>query len=443
MTSKTAPLALALPALVLAASPVAFAQDPGGAAPAPQGGDDQGTPGQNVTVIQLPPQGAPTYPGNLPPAGFNPDSHLGAGSRSVTDTSHSTDGFDFGHGTGGPPSVRGSATGSYVVEGSFVPEQHAVRRGDTLWEISSRYYQSPYQWPRIWAYNPQIQNPHWIYPGDRVRLRDASSGPSKGSVGFLGFRSKVPPQTVFLREVGWVDDKKEDTWGELVGSPGDKMMLADGDDIYVQLDEGHEVQPGDELTIFRPIRSVESDSAKGSLVSIRGTARVDRYNTKTRMVRAKIIESLDVIERGAKIGPVGRKFDMVPPVASDVDLDATILAAVYPNQVFSQNQVVFIDRGEKDGVKVGQRFFAVRRGDRWANAVSSAGTLAVKRPRVEDDRAAQVDTMTYGVDDDLLPDETYAELRVVRLRDHTCAALVTAARHEIERNARLVTKKGL
>ncbi|MEO7331260.1 MAG: LysM peptidoglycan-binding domain-containing protein, partial [Minicystis sp.] len=279
--------------------------------------------------------------------------------------------------------------------------------------------------------------------GDRVRLRDGNGGPTKGAVGFLGSRARVPPQTVFLREIGWVDDKKEDTWGELVGSPSDRMMLTEGDDIYVQLEEGHETQPGDELTIFRPIRTVENENAKGSLVSIRGTARIDRYNPKTRMVRAKIIESLDVIERGAKVGPVGRKFDMVPPVASEQDLDASILASVYPNQLYSQHQVVFLDRGEKEGVKVGQRFFAVRRGDRWANTIKAAGSLANKRARVEDDRAAQIDTMTYGVDDELLPDETYAELRVLRLRDHTSAAIVIAARHEIERNARLISRKGL
>jgi nucleoid-associated protein YgaU len=439
MTSKTASLALALP--VLFTAQVALAQDPGAA----QGGDDQGTPGQNnVTVIQLPPQqAAQTYPGTLPPPGFDPNAHLGSSSRAVLDTSRSSDGFDFGRGGGGPVSVRGSATGSYVVDGQFVPESHPVKRGDTLWDISNRYYQSPYQWPRVWAFNPQIQNPHWIYPGDRVRLRDASAGPSKGAVGMLASRSRVLPQTVFLRELGWVDDKKEDTWGELVGSPSDRMMLSEGDDVYVQLEEGHEVQPGDELTVFRPIRTVETDNAKGSLVSLRGTLRIDRYNSKTHMVRAKVIESLDVIERGAKVGPVGRRFDIVPPVAADQDMDANILASVYPNQVYAQNQVVFLDRGEKDGVKVGQRFFAVRRGDRWANTIKSGGPLARQRARVEDDRAAKVDTMTFGVDEELLPDETYAEIRVLRLRDHTSAAIVVAARHEIERNARLVAKKGL
>jgi LysM repeat protein len=447
MKPRTFPLTLTAQALALAAfaaAPIAAADEPpaGAGAPGGQQGDDQGQNGQGGPSITVVPVPAP-YPGNLPPPSFDPNGHLPSSSRAVGDINKG-DSFDLRHVGEGPASVHGSAGGSYVVEGQFAPEAHTVRRGDTLWEISARYYQNPYTWPRVWSYNPQIQNPHWIYPGDHVRLREPGTATQgQAMLGLSQGRGAVPPQTVFLRDVGWVDDKKDDDWGELIGSPADKMLLSEGDETYLQLDDARQVQVGDELTVFRPIRTVESENASGEFVSIRGTVRVDRYNPKTHMARARVIEAVDVIERGVRIGPVGRKFDVVPPVPSDVDLDATILASVYPHQVFGQNQVVFIDRGAKEGVKPGQRFFAIRRGDRWAQNVGGAGYLADKRPRVEDDRPARIDPMRYGVDADLLPDETYAELRVVRVRDHTAAALVVAARHEIERNARLVTRKGM
>lgn len=413
-------------------------------AAAAQGADDnggQGAPG--VTVVQVPgaapaaPQ--PSYPGNLPAQGFDPNGHLGSSSRATGDINKS-DGFDLRHGGGGPASVRGSKDGQFISNGTFTPQAHTVRRGETLWEISARYYQNPYGWPRLWGHNPQIQNPHWIYPGDRVRLRDPNVAASASR---MGGRRSVPPATVFLRNVGWVDDKKDDTWGELVGSPSDRMMLSQGDDIYVQIDDPHEVSLGDELTIFRPIRTVESDNAKGELVSIRGTARIERYNPKTKMVRAKIIEALDVIERGAKVGPVGRKFDVVPPIRSDVDLEISILTSIYPNHFYGQNQIVFLDRGDKDGLKVGMRVFAVERGDRWQATIRSAGVMAHYRPRVEDDRPARVDKHPIdSADEAKLPDETYAELRVMRVREHTATAIVVHAKHEVERNARLVVRKG-
>jgi hypothetical protein len=421
-------------ALCTAVPSLAAAQN--GPAPAGNGGgDDSAVPpptGAGVTIVQVPAaQGAPGYPGYLP-----------SSSQSTTDASRSTDHFDLNVPSGGAGSAHGSSNGQFLGGSSFVPEAHTVTRGETLWEISSRYYQNPYQWPRLWSYNSQIQNPHWIYPGDHVRLRDGSVAASVNRIGLSGRRG-VPAGTIWLRDIGWVDDKNDDTWGDVVGSPSDRMMLGDGDDIYVQIGDGHEVTLGDQLTIFLPIRTVASENARGEMVSIRGTAKIERYNPKTHMARAKIVEALDVIERGNKIGPVGRKFDVVPAVKSDRDLEATILASLYPFHFFGQNQVVFIDRGEKDGVKVGMRFFAVMRGDRWQQTLGTIGQTALLRPRTEDDRPDRVDDIPVQiVDDDLLPDETYAELRVMRVRDHTATAFVVQSKHEIERNARLIARKG-
>ncbi len=67
-------------------------------------------------------------------------------------------------------------------------ETHKVQRGDTLWDLSARYLNSPWYWPKVWSYNPEIGNPHWIYPGNVVRLRPpgregapAAAGPDEES----------------------------------------------------------------------------------------------------------------------------------------------------------------------------------------------------------------------------------------------------------------------
>ena len=51
------------------------------------------------------------------------------------------------------------------------PDQYVVVPGDTLWDISGMFLQSPWKWPQLWGNNPQIDNPHLIYPGDVLTLK--------------------------------------------------------------------------------------------------------------------------------------------------------------------------------------------------------------------------------------------------------------------------------
>ncbi|RLB65754.1 MAG: LysM peptidoglycan-binding domain-containing protein, partial [Deltaproteobacteria bacterium] len=146
--------------------------------------------------------------------------------------------------------------------------------------------------------------------------------------------------------------------------------------------------------------------------------------------------------RGIRVGPADRQVDIVEPVQNDRTIKARIVAALYPHQFYGQHQVVVIDKGGEDGVQVGNRFFAVSRSDEWRLGLKNAGNMASKRAITEDDRMARVEPTPNTDQPELYPAETYAELRVLRVRKHTSTCSVTASIREITRGALVIAREG-
>ena len=181
----------------------------------------------------------------------------------------------------------------------------------------------------------------------------------------------------------------------------------------------------------------------GKIVAFKGTIKIDSWDAKNRVARGEIVESLDAIERGAKVGPVGRRYYVVPPSASQVDVRARILTSLYPHVIMGRDQVVFIDRGANDGLKPGNRLFVVRHGDAWRRTLETASIMA--RSRIMMDAPERLDVVVTELegDEESFPEEVIAELRVIRSHKYSSLALVTESREEIEPGDQAVTRKGM
>lgn len=332
-----------------------------------------------------------------------------------------------------------------------IPPSHTVRKGDTLWDICDDYFDNPWQWPRVWSYNPEIVNPHWIYPGEVVRLR-REGGLSPSNAATLGAKTPgvilrprtVAPGTVFLRNQGFVYDPATEDTGEIIGSPEDRMFLTALSRVYVRVtkEQADKLEVGDTLTVFQYTRPVKRGNEEvGKVVQILGTVRVDTIDPKTRLVEGTITESTDVIERGARVGPLERQIDVVASKTNESELRGTVLSSVQPNVMYGQNQVVFIDKGEDAGLKVGNRLFVVRKGDPWKKGLSSTGELSAQRVTLGEGPAV-IRPSELAPDTDDLPDEVVAEMRVTRVRKNTATCLVTSARLDLAAGDVWVAKKG-
>ena len=130
------------------------------------------------------------------------------------------------------------------------PDSYVVRKGDTLWDIAGRFLKRPWLWPEIWQVNPQIKNPHLIYPGDVISLAyldpvGLQAGPrADGPVNAVPL-SEVEPFLKDLRIVSNIDQMPY-----VVGLEEDRLRSSHGQVAYVRGLDG--IPAGQRYLVVRP-----------------------------------------------------------------------------------------------------------------------------------------------------------------------------------------------
>jgi len=310
------------------------------------------------------------------------------------------------------------------------PDEYQVRKGDTLWDLCGRYMGDPWAWPRVWAMNPSVTNPHWIFPGDRLRFGGGGGGKA---VAAAPTHTRAPRLTItrtggsvarslLLRTNGFVTTKELAGSSKLIGSREEKELLSIHDQVYVEFPQDKPLKVGERYTIYRPLHAIKhpvSGATVGSVVEIIGEVRIEQI-TQGRIARDTILEILAPVERGHRVGPLLRQLRAVDRRPNKVQLDAYLLGVIRGGQMIGSTQLVFVDKGRKDGVEEGNLFYVIRRGDG-------------NRPIME----------RIGADQDSrFPKEVIAEIIVVEVREETAVGWVTRSAKEIKLGDKLEMRKG-
>lgn len=302
-------------------------------------------------------------------------------------------------------------------------EVHTVVKGDTLWDLSQRYLGNPWYWPKVWSYNPEIPNPHWIYPGNNVRFFPslpgeppvASTDPTEpepqvteeGQIpdevqpedtfdtgelrqttlqvaGPIGYKPKDSAVNSFHQ--GFVTPREVDEAGTISGSFSEALMLSEPDVVYVTFKRRGETRLGDRYVVFHTETEVKhpiTGARFGYLTKLLGTMKI--VSVTDRMVTAQISDTWDAIQRGDLVGPSNERLnDKVSQRANERDLKGYVVAGLVPMlTMMGEHHIILIDKGSADGVLPGNTFAVVRQGEP-GNDIAHPAAAQDKRYPTED-----------------------------------------------------------
>ena len=264
------------------------------------------------------------------------------------------------------------------------PSSYVVQRGDTLWGIAAKFLNEPWYWPEVWYLNPEVKNPHRIYPGDTLRLVYDGEGHPQIRVE-RGEAVRLSPQVrstpldesipaipfdvvaAFMSKPTVVSAEDVKGLPYVVGIGDTRPVAGVGDVLYARGLDG--VEPGIRYNLVH-IGEVLKDPDDGQVIGYEGVfagvGRVERAGGpgKDDLTKLLLIQSARETLLGDRLvrDQLEVPLDFVPhPPAQKVA--GRIVASVGGTTVIGQYHVIAINRGKRDGLEPGHVLAIWQTGD--------------------------------------------------------------------------------
>jgi hypothetical protein len=337
---------------------------------------------------------------------------------------------------GAQASDAGSETATVISDAASVlsptaPKSYVVKRGDTLWGIANLFLKSPWLWPEIWYVNPQIENPHRIYPGDTVRLANSADGRTqvqivRGAAGSAGgsaarlhplLRSAAlegPIATIpysviasFLSRPGIISKADVKAAPYVLAVRDGHVIAGSGNELYIEKLSGDSGARYSVMHVDEPLNDPQGGGLLGYITIYTGTAQLVQPGTTAKAV---LLDSARETVQGDVLvtADAGNGGDFVPH-SPGKPIDGRVIAVVDNVLLAGQFEVVAINRGARDGIERGHVL-----------TVDEATTT------VHDDCAHinGFSTCSWGARRATLPTETSGTLLVFKVTDRMSYALI-------------------
>jgi len=330
------------------------------------------------------------------------------------------------------------------------PKTYVVVKGDTLWDISAVFLEQPWLWPKIWRLNPEINNPHLIYPGDVISLVFDKQGepmlvlesnkvkPSYKWSPKIRQKSKddssiklLPLEVIapFIKYEHLFSAEQLEQLPYVIGSDEGYRTSVNGFKVYVNKN----LEVSRAYAIYNKGEEIidpETEESLGFYVDLVATGQALRRGNMSENEPAtlKVSTAKREIRSGDYVVPV-HEGQMLPSVftmkAADRSFRGSIVKAVNNGREFGKLDVVMINRGLDDQVTVGD-VMSIKRLSSGVVETSSGPKYIEEAPRWN--RLLASDDSDYK-----MPEELLGELMVFKVYQQASMALILST----EKPARL------
>lgn len=275
------------------------------------------------------------------------------------------------------------------------PDRYIVVKGDTLWDISDKFLQNPWMWPEIWHVNPQISNPHLIFPGDAITLIYLDGKPrltvERGSeprsykmspgdvklsptVHVLPLGDAIPAIPLdainnFLSRSRILNQGELERAPYVVAGANDRLVLGAGDALYARGDFTSDVpvygvyRRGD--TYVDP----ETSEVLGYQALDIGTAKL-RVRERDIATFAITRTTQEIRVKDRMLPHEERAIDSTFfPSPPEQDINGVIMAVEGGVSQVGKMDVVILNRGEREGLEVGNVLAIYKKANRVRDRV--------------------------------------------------------------------------
>ncbi len=242
---------------------------------------------------------------------------------------------------------------------------YTIQKGDTLWGLSQKFSDSPWQWPDLWRENKQLPNPHWIYPGERIRLylKEGTDSIAENKIikkkiyQIESTKKQVYYYYSKIDQAGFIKSEAIKPSGTILKVKDKKIMINKGDIIYIREDGGIPLPEGKKYYIYRtmkPVRAQNLTPYPGMQHYFTGV--VEIVSKEAGFAVGKIIKSYRAINLYDLLMPYEPIKPEIAITESIKGLKGTIILSEEHKTMIGENDIAFIDKGTKDGIQPGQRY---------------------------------------------------------------------------------------